>query len=958
MKSARYGTRLMVLFLPVLAVFVVAAAAPAQTGVLQGQVVDTTGAALPGVRVHIEGTARNRLTDENGRYLFRDLPAGTHPLVASVVGYQTETRSVTVNAGAITVADLVLRISPVELEGITVEAQRGIVRTLENKRQSPVVLDVLDREQLERLPFQDMVEALDQLPAVNIQGISAGRGFQNSYIVIRGIRPNLNQVSVAGMPLTSTTGDRAVALDVLPGGMASQLEVVKTVTPDMSANTIGGTANIVPISAFDRQGSWFTGSVQAATQDETGVLTSDELPLDINLAGAARLSSSFGVAASGSYKREAFARTFSQPDGWEPIPQPGFPEDLWVPEGTRLEQSQTALDRYSGTVNLDWRPNPATSFGLLTSYTHTRDEQISTQTEWNYADGKNNIDFELLDDGRIFSPEGENEKEMDIDDQTEEIFFALADARFRFEPATLDVSGGFTRTDLDVMVREWSFDSVNFPSYIEARSRVPWAMPVDAAAFANPSSYTFAEVDMEPDRRRTDAAHLRADLQFDVDLLGEGGYVKFGGSFRTADTEADADENQMEFSGNGFDDISLAGLGLAFDAGSVFGYPVGPAIDPYRGPRFVEENPSFLFHNQNAAVSSEIESDYAVEEDVLAGYAMLTGEWGPWQLIGGVRLEQTNTLSEFKIFNENDESISEESEENDYLDVLPSLNVRYRVSDQVQLRGAATKTIARPNLSQLAGARTIDFDNSDIVSTGVISEASLSQGNPALEPFESINLDATLEFYPRRGSFYMLGAFYKAIDNAIFTQNTERRDVTLGGTHYQEIDFEQPQNAKSGSLVGLEAQVQETFTFLPGWLRGLGVSGNVALLDSEFEIPGREDEKLPLFQQPDVILGFTPFLSLGDVTASVSYQWTDEYAVGFGSDGTEDEYFDAREQLDAQISYEWRNRYTLVLGAENLTRSAVREYQGMEARTSGLEEIPATIWLGLRARFSGFEGPR
>lgn len=926
----------------------------AQSSSVQGQVVDTTGGPLPGVSVLIGDGVLRGVTDANGRYRIRDVPPGEHTVEATFLGYATATAPVTVQAGAIAIQDFTLEPAAIEIEGLTVEAQRGILRTLETKRSSPVIVDVLDRETLLELPFHDMVEGLDQLPAVHVRGLSAERGFKHSFIVVRGIQPSLNGVTIAGLPLASTTGDRAVALDVLPGGLASQLEVRKTITPDMDANAIGGTANIVPMSAFDRRGAYLALSVQGAVQDEAGDLTSDQLPLNFDLAGSTRLGETFGVAAVGSFKQETFATAFSQPDGWEPIPQPEFPETLFVPEGTRLEQSRSGFERYSGTVNLDWRPRAGTSLSLLTSYTRTTDEQTSTQTEWNYADGKDNIAFELLSPTTILSPQGENEKEMDIDEQEETLFFTLADADLQLGPLDWGVTGSYMRGELDALVREWSFNSMNFASTIDVSGEIPWATAVDEAAFNDPSSYTFAEIDIEPNVRETESFQIGSDLQLDTDALGHGGFLKAGAIFRSSDTRADGDELQMEVNpAAGVTDVSLTGLGLAFPAGPVRGRPVGPAIHPFLGPEFVAANPEFLLLNENAAVSGEIESDYAVDETVIAGYVMASAEWDRWQIIGGARIERTETQSDFKVFNENTSAINEEFETNDYVNVLPNLQLRYRVTDDLQLRGAFTQTIARANLSQLAGARDIDFDNSDIVAPGIISDASVSQGNPLLEPFKAVNLDATIEFYPRRGSFYMAGVFYKNIDDAIFVQTLEDEDVTLGGTLYQRIEFQQPLNAKSGHLIGLEAQAQETFTFLPNPLDGLGVSASLAYLDSEFEIPGREGEDLPLFQQPDLTLSVAPSFGLGDLEARVAYQYTDEYVVSFGGNPDDDEFFDARETIDLQLSYDWRDSYTVVLGAKNLTDADLREFQGVSTRTSQLESLGRSFWLGLRARFQG-----
>lgn len=921
-----------------------------ETGTVQGQVVDENGTALPSLNVIVraDGAEYGATTDRSGNYRIPEVPAGEVTVSAAIIGYEPQERTVTVRPDATTVASFQLVVQPLEVAGITV-VQRDVLRTLERKRQASEIVDVLDVETLQQLPIQDLSEGLDQLPAVHIQSISPGRGFQNTFIVVRGIQPNLNSVTVMGMPIVSTTGDRAVALDVLPGNLGSQLEVVKAVTPDMDPNAIGGTVNIAPMSAFDRQGPYFFASVQGGAREEVGFIEGDDIPLDISLAGSTRLGETFGIAATANFNREDFSRVLAQPDGWEPIPQEGFPADLFVPEGTRLEQTLNGFERRSGTLTLDWRPQPEHSVRLLGSYTTTEDDQFSTQTEWNYADGKDDITFELQSPTRIFTPQGENEKEMDIDHQKEKFYFVIGDGEFRFDSALWNVNAGYVKGELDTDVNEWSFDSPNFPAVIDLAGEFPWALAEDEALFFDPGSFTFAEIDVEPRTIGSEAFNLKSDLRLDLDALGEGGFIKFGGVFRPSETFSDADELQFEFNeASGFTDISLEGLGIEFPMDPVRGFPLSPGIDPFDGPAFIENNPDFLFLNPDAAVGSEIESDYRVEEDVLGEYAMATFGLGRLELTGGLRVEHTNTKSVVSVFIEEDESFGEDITENDYTNVLPSVLARYQFDDRLQFRAAWTNTIARPRLTDLAGSRNIDFDNSDIVEPGVISDADIEQGNPLLDPFESMNFDATLEFYRRPGSLYMAGLFYKNIDNPIFIQSIEQQDVMVDDLFFREVDFEQPLNAGSGDILGLEAQVQETFTFLPSPLSGFGISANVAILDSEFEVPGREDEDLPFFQQPDLIASIAPFFNWGAFSTRMSYQFTDSYVVGFGSDPTEDEFFDDRDEIDLQFSYDLLDRYTVSLGFENLTNEPLREYQGIESRTSNYEELGSTVWFGIR----------
>ena len=127
----------------------------------------------------------------------------------------------TIQSSATVEQDVQLTLQALEGEEIIVEGQRDILRTLERKRSAIEIVDV-DLESLQQLPLQDMTEALDRLPGIHIQGQSAARGFKNSFVVVRGIQPNL-RVTVMSAPLVSTTAERAVALDVLPSNMAAQL---------------------------------------------------------------------------------------------------------------------------------------------------------------------------------------------------------------------------------------------------------------------------------------------------------------------------------------------------------------------------------------------------------------------------------------------------------------------------------------------------------------------------------------------------------------------------------------------------------------------------------------------------------------------------------------------------------------------------------------------------------------
>jgi TonB-dependent receptor len=889
------------------------------------------------------------------------VPAGEQTLVVSFIGYETATETVTISANRTRTLDVELTRATVGASEVVVEARRGALRTLETKRQATGILDVIDQETVQSLPVQDMTEALDQLPAVNIQGQSAGRGFRSSFVVVRGIQPNLNNVTVMGMPLVSTQADRAVALDILPSGMVSQLGVTKAVTPDMNANTIGGSVNLVPFSAFDRKGSYVSASVEGGTRNEQGALEGDRLPLNANVIGSTRLGGSFGVAGALNYTQEEFSRTVVQPDDWEAIPkndpsEQGIPDDLLIPEGTRLEQTQSSFERFSGTLSLEWNPNPDRNVQVLGSYTESTNEENSTQTEWNYADGKNGITFEQRDDG-IFSPVGNNDKEADFDVEEETMFFTIGKGVFRFNDFQWILGGGYVRSESEEEVREWQFNSVNFESVIDMSSDVPWGRPVDADAFRDPANYPFDEIDVEPWDKEAESFQVSTDLTYDdVGALGSDGFVQVGGLFRNESTMANRLEQQFE-EASGMS--TLADMGVFRDIEGVGGNPIAPAISEETGPAFIDENPNFLELNEGASIDDRIEGTWDVDETVVAGYGMATGTYGDVTVTGGLRVEYTETEPTIQTFNEQTEEFGEENFSNTYTNVLPNLHVRYRFNEDVQVRAAGTYTISRPGLTALGQSRNIDFDNGDILQGSAanptrVSSADLEQGNPDLDPFKSFNFDATLEYYPGEGSFYTVGLFFKNIDDPIFTQDIDRSNVTLAGTTYNDLTVEQPLNAESGTLRGIEAQVQETFTFLPSLLRGLGVSADGAFLDSEFTIPGREAERLPFFRQPETVLSIEPFWRYRGFEARLSYQYTDEFVVGFGSVPSQDEYVDNREQLDLQLKYTVprrlaSSRLSLSAGVENLTNESFRSFQGQEFRPTNIDKVGQAVWFGVSA---------
>jgi len=126
MSDPVLGTKWGVWTAALFALALTAGPAVGQTGTVTGSVVeDATGAPVNGVQISIEGIDRGGLTNQQGRYLVVNVPAGTHTVRATYIGFRTTTTEVSVTAGAIATADFRLEVSALSMDEIVVTGTAG-----------------------------------------------------------------------------------------------------------------------------------------------------------------------------------------------------------------------------------------------------------------------------------------------------------------------------------------------------------------------------------------------------------------------------------------------------------------------------------------------------------------------------------------------------------------------------------------------------------------------------------------------------------------------------------------------------------------------------------------------------------------------------------------------------------------------------------------------------------------
>ena len=225
-----------------------AAAQPPPTvgsGVVEGRVVDAaTGEPLPGAQVLVTGSAAETSTDRDGRFRLSAVPAGDRTVVVTYLGRQDATVEAKVVAGATQRLDIQMKMVAFE-ENVSVPGQLILdaqERALNQQKTAPNITNVVSADQIGSFPDRNAAETTQRIPGVSITK-DQGEG---RYVNIRGTEPRLNSMMIDGERIPSPDPlIRQVAVDVVPSELLQSIEVSKALTPDMDADSIGGSVNLV-----------------------------------------------------------------------------------------------------------------------------------------------------------------------------------------------------------------------------------------------------------------------------------------------------------------------------------------------------------------------------------------------------------------------------------------------------------------------------------------------------------------------------------------------------------------------------------------------------------------------------------------------------------------------------------------------------------------------------------------
>ncbi|HET6637803.1 MAG TPA: TonB-dependent receptor [Gemmatimonadota bacterium] len=872
-------------------------------GRVSGRVVQAgSGEALTGAQVVVGGTSIGAVTDENGRYFLPRVPAGSQTIEVTYLGRSTATQTVTVADGQLATADFVLETLAIAQPELVVGIRAsGQAEALSRQKAAPNIQNIVASDQMGRFPDASAPEAIQRVPGVALER-DQGEG---RYIQIRGGSAANTQVTVNGEQAPSPEAEiRQIELDAVPVEVLEAIEVSKAITPDMDAEAIGGSVNLVTKQApedmlFSIEGS---GGYAPIRDDPSG---------SGSITWGSRTSDGrLGFLASGSFSRRNFGS-----DDLEPaydIGDPG-PDDDEIEE-VAVRHYSMYRDRFGATASLDYRLGEGSNLFLNGLYSQLNDNEQRLEL-------LNSVEDEALE----FSHRNRYEKtsNLNVSAGGEHLIGSGMELEYR---GTVARGRQETPNDYElIFVRE----DVEFETDISDPDDIR-ADPVGGAG----GTYLFDAFEPASDETTNLDLVGAVDLTIPYTFGSEGaGNFKVGFKIRDKDKDQSVNEEAFELIDDAADIVLGEDIGEPF---TLEDYNPGD----YEFVPFVtteDENEAFLDRFGDVlegGLDLEAETqDFEVGETTTAVYAMTEINLTPrFMVLPGVRFEHTNVTSDGFDFNAEEETLTPVSAENDYGRLFPMLHLKYELGPLTNLRAAVTTAIARPNFVDLVPFRVVDEE--DIVI-----------GNPDLDPTTSTNLDLLFEHYDSRIGVMSAGVFYKSLNDPIFPFTEENE---LGG------ETVQPRNIDSGEIKGVEFALQQQLTWLPAPLDGLGIYGNYTFTDSDATLPGGRETRLG-GQSKNVANAALSYERAG-FSAQVSMNYRDDFILEFGGDTGDTEeresdlIVDDHLQFDLSASYQATTQATIFLELVNLNNEPFVTYQGIPERPIQEEFYETWGEIGVRWR--------
>lgn len=847
------------------------------SGVVSGRLTSSeTGGGVSGARVSVVSLDTGTMTEDDGSFSL-ELPRGEYTLTIAHPSYTRKELTVNSMPGV-----------PVELNVEVGMSGNGVIEEVvavgsyvpdaagSQERDASAVLDSIGGEQMARFGDSNAASAIKRVVGVTIT--------DGKYVVARGLNERHTSIMLNGATLPSPDPTRRVVpLDIFPAGVIDNIDVQKTLTPDVYADSTGSTVRLktkkFPLE-FEGKVSATLGYVEGITFENREYQQSGGMDFLGFGAGGERALPPEAEAFDSDFAsfQEAVAAA-------EYLPYTLTPEDTFIlPNGSVSVSFGDALF-----------DDGETALGYIASFKysnkwagHTRE----TNTNNLSSEGRLSVDDDYtevvtthdIDLGASLTL-GLLTGDSEYTSNTMLLRQTFADTR-RKEGQGGDQDREGIIYSMDWQERQLIMQQFTGNHYFEnfLNTQADWQFSLSQASLDNPDRRSYAF-----EREEDDGPYVLFWSSLDrtynelTDSVIDMGTNWQSELFRKSNYMANALYGVSLFSRS----RSSEGTQLGYSAGSTTAgdYPDITDADLIVSDQ-VSQGLLTLRNNTSPA------SDYEASWDLMAYYL-------------GLELENLN------LFNFNVGMRAESSQINvDTFDLIagtpvpaeltddavyPSLSATVFLGEEVQLRGAWYQTLNRPDFRELANSLYIDPDSGDTI-----------RGDSDLQSSEVDNFDVRVEWYFSETESVSLAYFEKDFVNPI-----EKVLTTSSGTIFSY------QNGDTGAVSGYEFDFRKEFD-MASYL--LFVSGNLSLIDSQVEIAFRERV---MQGQPDMLgniqFGLDDADSSAKYTLVYNYQGESLYSATQVGSQNPDIYQQPRGELNLSYSAELIPDLTLKVAMKNIT---------------------------------------
>ena len=908
-------------------------------GTIRGRIIDASKQTLPGASIYIENLRTGVTSDVNGYYTFSNLNPGTYTIKISYVGYSPVEMKITIPAGKTLEKDVVLN-EGLELQEVVVGgAFQGQRRAINSQKNSLGITNVVSADQVGKFPDSNIGDALKRISGINVQYDQGEARFGQ----VRGTSADLSSVTINGNRIPSAEGDtRNVQLDLIPADMIQTIEVNKVVTPDMDGDAIGGSINLVT------KNSPYKRTITATAGSGYNWI-SEKAQLNLGFTYGDRFfNDKLGIMLSASYQ--------NAPSGSDDV------EFVWDTDskGTicltdyQIRQYYVTRERQSYSAAFDWDINANHKLFFKGIFNNRNDwenryrltlkdlnKDVNKKKEGAVADNKASVRLQT----KAGSPNNRNarlERQRTMD-------FTLGGEHL-FGKLSMDWNASYARASeerpneryLGYELKKQNFD-IDLSDI-----RRPYASAQAGSTLILNNDFSLQELtEQQEDIVEKD---LKFSMNFKLPLVKRfySNQLRFGA--KVVDKSKDKDlefydyepVDEKAFNSNSFSNTNEQNRN---------GYMPG---EKYKAGTFISKeyvggldlNNSNLFNKTENP--EELAGEYKARETVTAGYLRFDQNFGKkLSAMVGLRLENTHLKYNGRKLTLNDdgdpESLTVTPDVKDsYLNILPSVLLKYNVNEDFKIRGSFTETLSRPKYSALIP--NVNINNKD---------SELTLGNPELKPTTSFNFDLSADYYFKSVGLVSIGIYYKDINDFIVTQTV--RGYEYEGNSYDK--FMQPRNAGDANLLGVEVGYQRDFGFIAPTLKCVGFYGTYTYTHSKvnnFNFTGRENEKdLKLPGSPEHTANASLYFEKGGLNVRLSYNFASDFIDEMGESAFYDRYYDKVNYMDVNASYTFgkKLRTTFYAEANNLLNQPLRYYQGISERTMQSEHYGVKVNAGVKINF-------